>query len=270
MHPRLFSLGPFTVYTYGALMALAFAAGLYVAVRRARLRGLDPGAVVDLGIYVIVAAVVGARLLLVVVDFRRVAQDPGEVLSLARSGGVFYGGLVAAVGVAFWQLRRRALPFWTTCDVFAPGIALGHAIGRVGCFCAGCCYGLPTSEPWGVIFRDPFAASFVGTPLGVALHPVQLYEAGAELAILVALLGMERRGRGFAGRTIWVYLALYACSRFAIEFFRGDARGGLGVFSTSQVISMVVFPVSLAMLAWLARRGAPAQVNSHGPVSLHR
>jgi phosphatidylglycerol:prolipoprotein diacylglycerol transferase len=270
MFPRLFSIGPFTVYTYGALMALAFAVGLRVAVLRARSRGLDTHAVLDLGIYVIVAAVVGARLLLLVVDVRRVVADPMEALALARSGGVFYGGLAAAVGVALWQLRRRALPVWATCDVFAPGIAAGHAVGRVGCFCAGCCYGRPTIVPWGVTFHDAFAAAFVGTPLGVALHPVQLYEAAAEVAILAALLWIERRGRSFAGRTICVYLALYAGSRFVIEFFRGDARGALGALSTSQVISAVVLPASLAMLVLLARRANRTGHDTHGASPLHR
>ncbi len=264
MHPRLFELGPVTVYTYGVLLAAAYLVGLQVATTRARRRGLDPTRVMDLGILIIVAAIVGAKVLLFVVDARYFLDHPLEIFSLARSGGVFYGGLIAAVLVSFWYLRRHSMPLWITCDVFAPAIALGHAIGRVGCLFAGCCYGRPTSLPWGVIFGDPFAASFVGTPLGVRLHPTQLYEAGAELLILAFLLLTERRGRYFAGRTFWLYVALYAVSRFIIEFFRGDERGMLVGLSTSQLISIALLPLTVVMLVRLARRPASADEAGRG------
>jgi phosphatidylglycerol---prolipoprotein diacylglyceryl transferase len=269
MHPILFTIGPFTLYAYGALLAAAYLAGLRLAVVRARARGLDSGRVLDLGIYVIVAAIAGAKLLLLALDAPAALANPSELFSLARSGGVFYGGLILAVGVALWYLRRHRLPVWTTCDVFAPGIALGHAVGRVGCLMAGCCFGRPTTLPWGITFHDPVAASLVGTPLGVPLHPTQLYEVAAELLILGLLLATERRGRPFPGRTIWLYLALYAASRFAIEFVRGDERGAVGLLSTSQVISATLFPLSLAMLAWLSRRAA-GQVRSDGTARVHR
>jgi phosphatidylglycerol:prolipoprotein diacylglycerol transferase len=259
MHPRLFELGPVTVYTYGVLLAVAYLAGLQLATARARSRGLEPSRVLDLGIIIIVAAIVGAKVLLFAVDFDFYWSHPAEIFSLARSGGVFYGGLIAAVLVSFWYLRRHAMPLWATCDVFAPGIALGHAIGRLGCLFAGCCYGRPTTLPWGIVFSDPFAASYVGTPLGVHLHPTQLYEAGAELLILAVLLLSERRGRTYAGRTFWIYTLLYGVSRFIIEFFRGDERGSLVGLSTSQFISAVLVPLSLFMLIRLARRTAAAE-----------
>jgi len=254
MHPRLLELGPVTVYTYGVLLAAAYLAGLQMATARARSRGLEASRVMDLGIIIIIAAIVGAKLLLVAVDFNYYRGHPAEIFSLARSGGVFYGGLIAAVLAAFWYLRRHKMPVWVTCDVFAPGIALGHAIGRVGCLFAGCCFGRPTTLPWGIVFSDPFAASYVGTPLGVHLHPTQLYEAGAELAILALLLAVERRGRPFAGRTFWFYTLLYGVSRFVIEYFRGDERGMLLGLSTSQFISVVLVPLSVYMLLRLARR----------------
>src|SRR6185503_5593193 len=157
--------------------------------------------VLDLGIYIIISALVGAKLLLLITDFGSFANNPRALLDLARSGGVFYGGLILAVVVALFYIRRVGLPLWTTCDVFAPGIALGHVIGRFGCFFAGCCFGKPTSLPWAITFTDPFAAANVGTPLNVPLHPTQLYEAGAEFLILALLLSTERMGRRFAGRT---------------------------------------------------------------------
>ena len=254
MHPRLFELGPVTVYTYGVLLAVAYLAGLQLATTRARSRGVDASRVMDLGIIIIVAAIVGAKLLLFAVDYDYYWGHPAEIFSLARSGGVFYGGLIAAVLVSFWYLRRHKMPLWATCDVFAPGVALGHAIGRLGCFFAGCCYGRPTTLPWGIVFSDPFAASYVGTPLGVPLHPTQLYEAGAELVILALLLLSERRGRPFAGRTFWIYTLLYGISRFIIEFFRGDERGSLLGLSTSQFISVLLVTLSVVMMIWLARR----------------
>lgn len=259
MHPLLFEIGRFPVYTYGVLLAAAYLSGLWLAVRRARARGLDGDKVMDLGIWIIAAALVGAKLLLLVVDFDYYSSNPRELLSMFRSGGVFYGGLIVAVAVAFWYMRRAKLPLWTTTDAFAPGIALGHVIGRLGCFMAGCCYGRPTSAPWAVRFTNPLAAENVGTPLDVPLHPTQLYEAGAELLILVLLLATERRGRPFPGRTFWAYLLLYAVSRFVIEFYRGDPRGAIGMFSTSQVISLVLVPLSVLMLWRLARRTPPPE-----------
>jgi phosphatidylglycerol:prolipoprotein diacylglycerol transferase len=258
MYPRLFELGPITVYTYGVLLAAAYLLGLKFAMVRAKAIGLDAVRVLDLGIYIIISALVGAKLLLLVTDFRSFRADPRELLTLARSGGVFYGGLILAVLVALWYIRRAGLPLWTTCDVFAPGIALGHVVGRFGCFFAGCCYGKPTTLPWGITFSDPFAAANVGTPLGVHLHPTQLYEAGAEGLILLGLLLTEKKGRPYPGRTFWLYILLYAVTRFIIEYFRGDERGTVGIFSTSQFISILLVPLAIGMLVYLARAKAPA------------
>src|SRR6267142_318344 len=257
MYPRLFELVPITVYTYGVLLAAAYLFGLQLARVRARARGLDADRILDLGIYIIISALIGAKLLLLVTDFDAFSANPRELLTLARSGGVFYGGLILAVAVALWYIRKIGLPLWTTCDVFAPGIALGHVIGRFGCLFAGCCYGRPTTLPWGITFRDPFAASNVGTPLDRPLHPTQLYEAGAELLILGVLLLTERKGKPFPGRTFWLYMLLYAISRFIIEFFRGDERGTVFMFSTSQFISLLLAPLAVAMLVYLSRAKTP-------------
>jgi len=265
MYPRLFELGPITIYTYGVLLAAAYLLGLKFAMVRADKRGLDPARILDLGIYIIISALIGAKLLLFITDFQTFRNDPRELLTLARSGGVFYGGLILAVTVALWYIRKVGLPLWTTCDVFAPGIALGHVIGRFGCFFAGCCYGKPTKMPWGITFTDPFAAANVGTPLGIPLHPTELYEAGAELLILGVLLLTERKGRPFSGRTFWLYMLLYAISRFIIEIFRGDERGTVFMFSTSQFISIILAPLAIVMLVSLARRQeAPAPERKRG------
>ena len=254
MYPRLLELGSITVYTYGVLLAAAYLLGLRLAMARAKARGLDAARVLDLGIYIIISALIGAKLLLLITDFRTFMANPRELLTLARVGGVFYGGLILAVAVALWYIRRAGLPLWITCDVFAPGIALGHVIGRFGCLFAGCCYGKPTGRPWGITFTDRYANANVGTPLFHPLHPTQLYEAGAEFLILILLLATERKGRPFAGRTFWLYMLLYAASRFIVEFFRGDERGTVGVLSTSQFISVILAPLAIVMLLYLWRR----------------
>ena len=256
MHPILFRIGSWPVYSYGVLLALVYLAGLQLAVVRARRAGLDGARVMDLGIYLIIAALVGAKLMLVAVDFDYFRSQPAEILSLVRAGGVFYGGLIAATIVGLWLVRRYQLPVWTTSDLIAPGIALGHIVGRFGCLLAGCCYGRPTDIAWAITFTDPVAAANVGTPLQIPLHPTQLYDAGAEAIILAFLLVTERRGRPFPGRTFWLYMLLYAISRFIIEFYRGDERGVVLGMSTSQFVSIILVPVSLFMLWRLKTRPA--------------
>jgi len=257
MHPILFQIGDWPVYSYGVLLAAAYLVALQLAVVRARHRGLDGTKVMDLGIYLIIAALVGAKLMLVLVDFQYFRSQPRELLSLVRAGGVFYGGLLAALGVAIFLVRRYQLRLWTTADLFAPGIALGHVVGRLGCLMAGCCYGTPTTMPWATTFTNPLAASNVGTPLGIPLHPTQLYDAGAELLILIVLLVTERRGKLFEGRTFWLYMLLYGVSRFVVEFYRGDDRGTVMGVSTSQFVSLLVVPLALVMLARLRGRARP-------------
>ncbi len=251
MHPILFEVGNWPVYAYGVLLALAYLVALQLAVVRARRAGLDGARVMDLGIYLIIAALVGAKLLLVIVDFNYFRAQPRELLSLVRAGGVFYGGLLTALVVALWLVRKYQLPMWTTADLFAPGIALGHVIGRLGCLLAGCCYGKPTSVPWAITFTDPAAEQNVGTPLGIPLHPTQLYDAGAELLILILLLVTEKKGRPVPGRTFWLYMLLYAVSRFIVEIYRGDQRGMIAGMSTSQYVSLLVLPIAIGMLVRL-------------------
>lgn len=260
MHPILFELGPLTIYSYGVLLASAYLLGLWLAVRRARAAGVDGTKVMDMLIWVIIAALVGAKALLFIVDFRHFTSSWQDFTTLLRSGGVFYGGLIAAVAVAIYQLRRHRLPLWQSGDLFAPGIALGYMVGRLGCLMAGCCYGKPTEVAWAITFTDPAASLNVGTPLNVPLHPTQLYESAAGLVMLLFLLWLEKRPGSYPGRTFWSFAALYSVLRFVIEYFRGDDRGiVLNVLSTSQMISVVLLPLSLFMLWYLARADRPAE-----------
>ena len=259
MYPLLFDLGFVSVYSYGVILAAAYVLALRYAIHRARRAGLDGQRIFDVGFVGIFGAFVGAKLMLVVVDFGRYASDPSQLMGLVSSGGVFYGGLLLAVPVCWWYIRRSRLPLWTTCDMFAPGIALAQGVGRMGCLLAGCCYGQPTEAPWGITFTSTLAAANAGTPLGIALHPTQIYEAAAVLAILGVLLVGEHRWRAFPGRTFWTYLLLYGAARIALELYRGDPRGMVfDALPTSQFVSALIVPASIVMLVYLGRRGATA------------
>jgi phosphatidylglycerol:prolipoprotein diacylglycerol transferase len=268
MHARLFTLpafdlfgrqlGPLTLHSYGVLLAIAFLAGLYFAGREAKRGGLDPARVTDLGVYVLIAGLLGAKLMLVVVDFGHYRDQPGELWSLLQSGGVFYGGLLAAFPVAWWYTNKHQLAGWPTADALVPGVALGQAIGRLGCFAAGCCHGRPTDVPWAVRFRDVYAARTVGTPLDTPLHPTQIYESIATALIFAFLLWLARRKK-FQGQVVMAYLVLYAIARFTIEFWRGDASRGFvfnGLLSTSQFIAIVMVLAAAALWPYLVKNHA--------------
>ena len=269
MHPRLYTLepfdfmgrniGPLTLPTYGVLLALAFIAGLWVASRQAKRSGLDANRITDLAVYVLIAGLVGAKVLLVIVEWRYYSTHPGDFFSVLQSGGVFYGGLLAAFPVAWWYVVRHALDGWKTADVLAPGVAIGQAIGRLGCFAAGCCHGRSTHVPWAVTFRDIYAARTVGTPIDVPLHHTQIYESLATGAIFLSLLWLSRRKR-FDGQVVLAYVVLYSLARFSIEFFRGDSARGfvLGeLLSTSQAIAIVLVLAAGALWPYLVKRHSP-------------
>jgi len=242
MYPEVFHIS--FLHTYGVLVAAAFLVALWIAGRLAKEARLDPEAITNLGIYCALSAIVGAKLMMFLIDIPYYAQHPDEIFSLStlQAGGVFYGGLIAALAVAFWYMRKTRLPALPTADIFAPGIALGHAIGRLGCFSAGCCWGRETHLPWAVTFTDPEANRLVGVPLGIPLHPTQLYESAAELVIFAILLLSVRRPH-VPGAVISLYLMLYSTARFLVEFVRFHEQPNPfgGPLNTSQWISLVLF-----------------------------
>jgi phosphatidylglycerol:prolipoprotein diacylglycerol transferase len=265
MYPVLFDLslgrfGQFTVGTYGLFYALAFLVALRLAVVLARREGIDSGRIVDLGIVGLLAGFIGAKLLLYLVDARYYFEHPMEMLQSLRSAGVFYGGLALALGAGLVYVRRHRLPLGTTADIAAPALALGQAIGRLGCLFAGCCYGRACSLPWAVTFHDGRAHDLTGVPLDTALHPTQLYHALADLLILFVTLWLLRRRR-FPGQVFWTYLLIYSVLRGVVEIWRGDVVRGVfagGSLSTSQIISIPVAIVSVVMLVLLGRRAGAA------------
>ncbi|HKP73507.1 MAG TPA: prolipoprotein diacylglyceryl transferase [Pyrinomonadaceae bacterium] len=259
MYPELFRIGNFPINTYGVLLALAFLAALVAAARLGARDGLPRERIYDLGLWLLLAALVGSKLLLLVVEPEYRAA-PLRLLSLdfLRSGGVFYGGFIGAVLTAYVLVRRYKLPWWRTADAFAPGIALGQAIGRQGCFAAGCCWGKPTTLPWGVQFTE-LGHQITGVPTDAHLHPTQLYESFAAFLFFALLVWLHRR-KTFDGQIILLYGVLYAATRFTIEFFRDDPRGDiLGLttlthLSTSQLISLLVVAGGVVFLLLRRRR----------------
>lgn len=279
MFPELFRIPflDFTLNTYGLLLALSFIAGLYLMARLAENDGLDRNRVYDLGLWILAASLLGSKLLMILTEWDFYQDNPRQIFTLDffRSGGVFYGGFLAAVIASVIVMRRYGLPWWRTADVFAPGIAIGQAIGRLGCFSAGCCWGKPTTSGVGVHFTErgheitgvPTMVSHLADPaqrelwsdrLGgpfaeLSLHPTQLYEAAATAAIFALLLWLHRR-RAFDGQVILVYAMLYAVARFIIEFWRDDPRGAVLGISTSQFIALLLFAGSVAVYIYRMRR----------------
>jgi len=256
MHPKLLELGPFVFHTYGFFLAIAFIAGILVTSRHARKEGINADSVWNMGLVVLCATLVGSKLLLLITDFSYYAANPREIFSLStlRSMGVFYGGLLLALAAATWYLRKHRLPAWRMADCAAPGIALGQAIGRIGCFMAGCCYGSPTDVPWAICFTDHYAAENMGTPLNIHLHPTQLYESAGTL-ILFGFLMWRLSRRHITGQIILEYLGAYAILRFFIEFFRADDRGEVfnGLLSTSQFIAVIMLAAAIVTYFYLRR-----------------
>ena len=263
MYPRLLTTPLFTVHTFGLLLASAYIAAFWWLIREGRREKLDLEALSSLGFWAIGGAVIGAKALMILRDFAQYAAEPSEMFSLSvlTSAGDFYGGFIGAlVACAIFFRRHPRLPFWRAADLCGPAIALGQAIGRIGCFMAGDDYGAPTQLPWAVTFTDPDASRIGGAPLGVPLHPVQLYESIVCLALFAVLVRLNRRKR-FDGEVILAYTSLYAAARFVLEFLRGDADRGLlfgGLLSTSQFIALMLGPAAIAL--WLVRRQrAPAR-----------
>ena len=251
MHPRLLAIDNFVIYTFGALMVLAVLAALWWLRRTARRRGLPVDAVMSLSVWLLVGGLVGAK---VFKAGRLLLQGESWSIGLLEGAGDFYGGFLGALVVVlvyFW--RRRDLPAWRIADLYGPALALGQSIGRIGCLMAGDDYGKPTNLPWAVTFTDPEAATIGGAPLGVPLHPVQLYESLACLALFFLLVWLSRPQR-FDGFVVLSYALGYAVLRFFIEFFRGDVDRGFvfGWLSTSQAIALVIGAASLILLLWRA------------------
>lgn len=246
MLPKLISVGSFYIPTYGVLVAAGFLAGLGIALRLARRAGLPVDKITNLAVYCAIAGIVGAKLFMFLFDWRDYVNDPGRIFTLEtlQAAGVFHGGFVAAFLMALFYMRKQQLPGLATVDVLAPGVAIGQAVGRLGCFAAGCCWGRECDLPWGVRFRSDFAAP---VPLDKPLHPVQLYESAADLLIFALLYRLAGRGHR-PGQIIGLYLVLYSSARFVIELFRVHEQALVGPFSLTQWIALALLVLGAGIL----------------------
>lgn len=262
MFPVALRLGDTVVTWYGICVALGFLTAVRVAIWQARRQGLSGGMVEKIAFWTIVSAVVGSRLLYVLTELPFYLEHPLQVFDPREGGLVFLGGLIGAFVVSAAIVVRNELPLWRYADAVLPHVALGHAIGRLGCFSVGCCYGTEAPGlPWAVRFPESPWQQIA--PAGVPLHPVQLYEAGANLAIWGLLLWAYPRRR-FDGQIALGYLGLYTAGRIVLELFRGDvARRFLfeerwgQVISTSQLFSALILAAVVATAVALRRRNAP-------------
>lgn len=261
MYPELFRIGSFPINTYGVFLALAFLCAILITVKLAARDDLPREKIYDLCLWMLLSSLIGSKLLMLFTE-PEYRDNPWQLLSLdfLRSGGVFYGGLIGAILAGYFLMRRYQLPWWKTADACAPGIAIGNFFGRQGCFAAGCCWGKPTTLPWGVKFTE-LGHEITGVPIDVRLHPTQLYESFAMLIVFGFLLWLHKHKR-FSGQVILTYALLYSVIRFLIEFVRDDPRGDLfGLttltgLSTSQIISVVVGTGALILLILRWRKAA--------------
>jgi phosphatidylglycerol:prolipoprotein diacylglycerol transferase len=249
VHPIAFHFGSLTIHWYGVMVALAFVAGIWTATRRCPRDGLRPEAIADLGPWLIVAGLLGARLLYVISYWKEsfAGQPWWEIFMIQHGGLVFYGGLIGAALTAVVYVKWKRLPPMKVGDVMAPSVALGHVFGRIGCLLNGCCYGSACSLPWAVHFPKEHETG------GQGVHPTQLYEAGLNLILYLALEKLYRKKR-FDGQVFGVYLVAYAVLRVVVELFRGDyGSHRVGVFTPGQIVSAVILAAGLAILGLQGR-----------------
>jgi len=246
MYPEIFRIGNFPITTYGIFLAVGMLLALIVAARLGQRDGLSRERIYDIGLWTLIGGLVGSKILMFF------TEDNVQVFSLdfLRSGGVYYGGFLGGFIALALLIRFYGLPFWKVGDAFAPGVALGQAFGRQGCFSAGCCWGKATTLPWGVHFTEA-GHEYTGVPIygpdgsDLYLHPTQLYESFFMLLVFFFLLYLHRKKK-FSGQVLIAYAIIYSIFRFSIEFIRDDPRGDLfGLttltgLSTSQMISLLV------------------------------
>ena len=264
MYPELFRIGNFPITTYGIFLAVGMLLALFVASRLAARDGLPRERIYDLGLWTLLGGLLGSKVLMYFVE------DSVQVFSLdfLRSGGVYYGGLIGGFLAVAILVYFYKLPFWKVADAFAPGVALGQAFGRQGCFAAGCCWGKPTDLPWGVHFTE-LGHEYTGVPIanGVHLHPTQLIESFTMLAVFGLLVWLHRRKK-FDGQVLIAYGIIYSIFRFCIEFIRDDPRGDLfGLttmtgLSTSQLVSLVVAASTIVFMVMRLRTVSNSEIKT--------
>jgi len=246
MYPVLFHVGPIAVESFWVMVLFGFAASAMVTRGEFRRHGLDPGLAYDLILYAYVGGLVGARLFLVFTHWDRFVEDPFTFL-LSGSGWVFYGGLIGGTLAVLWGVRRLRIPLAAVADAGGPAIAIGQAIGRLGCQLAGDGdYGIPSTLPWAMSYPNGVV------PTMEAVHPTPIYESLAYFAIFYFL--WRNRGRFLPGEPLALYLILASAARFLVEFVRLNTVYAMGL-TVAQWTSLVLIVLGGALDLWLRRAG---------------
>ena len=219
MFPDLLSIGPLTIHSYGLFFTLGIIVGLLIALKFGMDGGMNPLLILDMGFIIILSSLIGSRLAYLIINFSYYRDHVLDMLKIWHGGMIFSGGLITVLLVLGWYVKRHRLSFWEIGDLWAPSAAIGQGIGYIGCFLAGCCYGKPTELKWGVIFSHPDSLA----PLGVPLHPTQLYGVLSGFAIFIMLLYLRAR-KHFEGQILLWYLILQSTAQLFVERFRGDER----------------------------------------------
>ena len=265
MHPDLFSIGPLTIHTYGLLVAIGFVLGILVAVRTGKYVGMTAQHVIDMGFIIMVSGIIGSRLAYILENVSYYYAHPLDMVRLWHGGLVFSGGLIAVLLVMIWYARQHQLSIWRVGDVWTPAVALGQAIGRIGCFMAGCCYGRPTDVCWAVTFTNPKSIA----PLNIPLHPTQLYSSLSGLIIFIVLMVLTAKKK-FEGQVMLWFLILHSTGRLLIERFRGDDRGsifGNSGWTLTQLLAMIILIASVILLFTRKSQGKKDDLESRNPPS---
>lgn len=245
MFPDLYSIGPLTIHTYGLAVALGFIAAFALTFRLARSYSMSHREVMDMGFLAVVWGIIGSRLLFVLINPSYYWAHPLDIFMAWEGGLVFSGGILAAGLAMFLYSRDKGIPFGRIGDLWAPGVALGQAVGRIGCFMAGCCFGKPLEGPLAVVFTDPRSLA----PLNIFLHPTQLYAAFTGFLITGILYLLHKRKK-FEGQVFLWFLILHSTGRLLVERFRADQRGTVpgAEMSVTQLIALVLLMASVAAL----------------------
>jgi len=250
MFPILFKLGPVTIYTYGVFVFLGVIAFYFVCRRQTDKEGITRENFSNIFFWTLIYGFIGARVAYILVEWRWFLSNPLSV-AFSRSGFIFYGGVSSGILALFILAKKYKINFLKFADIAALGIPLGHALGRIGCFCYGCCYGKITDSKWGVLFPSQSPAGFLGT----RVIPTQLYSAFFLVLIFFFLLFLKKYKR-FNGQIFLSYGISYGIFRFIIEFYRGDPRGEFFFLSTSQFVALIVVIISIFFFFRWRRRGA--------------
>jgi len=257
MHPIAAKIGPFTIYSYGVMVAIAFLFGFFIASREAVRKGVKAELVYDMGFYLLAGSIIGARVYYIIFfGLKDFLADPVSALKLWQGGLAIHGGIIGGIisGVIFARARR--VSFWLLADLAAPSVILGQAIGRIGCFLNGCCFGTPTDLPWGVVFPE---GSIPWYTFGTQhLHPSQLYSSLYGL-ILFLILHWRLKRKAFDGQVVGLLFMIEAVFRYAIEYIRyyEDAMhiDLWGMHPTyNHLISIALFLLGLGIYLWGAKK----------------